>query len=114
MKLPLSQANEQLRNFVEARIKEKAEEVCYYEFSLDHCTGDQSQSIELEGWHNNGKYEIEWVADAYFDIETSYDCGDYFTPPSFDVEKCEFVDFNIKFIAVSELTGEERYIEFEN
>ena len=60
MKLPLSRANEQLRNFVEARIKEKAEEVCYCEFNLDHCTGVQSQTIELNGFHNNGKYEIEW------------------------------------------------------
>jgi hypothetical protein len=114
MKLPLSQANEQLRNFVEARIKEKAEEVCYYEFNLDHCTGEQSQTIELNGWHSNGKYEIEWVADAYFEIETSYNCGDYYQPPCFDVEKCEFINFKIKFISVSELTGEERYVEFEN
>ena len=52
-------------------------------------------------------------ADAYFDIETSYDCGDYYQPPCFDVEKCEFVNFKIKFIAVSELTGEERYVEYE-
>ena len=114
MKLPLSQANKQLCNHIEALIKEKAEQVCYYQFNLDHCSGDQSQSIELEGCHNNGKYEIEWVADAYFDIETSYDCGNYFTPPSFDVEKCEFVGSKIKFISVLELTGEERYIEFEN
>ncbi|WP_407454639.1 hypothetical protein [Methanobrevibacter sp.] len=114
MKLPLSQADKQLIDYVESCIREKAEYFSYSDFSLESCTETQRQIVEMNGLQTNGKYDIEWVAECCYDVETSFDGGDYFTPPSFDVDDVKFIDFEIKFIGVTELAGEERYVEYEN